>query len=1045
MDKFLVEFIKHRLLIIFLFILIIIAGIVSFLNIPIDAFPDLTNNQVMILTDTKGMPPVQTEELVTIPIESVMNGLPKVEEVRSVSKLGLSVVTVVFKDSVNIYFARQLVNERLQTVKARIPKDFTPEMGPISTGMGEILQYTIEGVGYDLSELKTLNDWDIKYQLRTIPGVNEVNNWGGKTLEYQVVLNSQSMMQYNTTLREVFEALKANNETFSGGIINHHSEQYIVTGVGFVKKLEDIGNITIKYQNGVPVQIKNIAKVEYGSAIRQGAVTKDGEGETVIGIVMMLKGENSAKVIKRTKEKIEQIKQSLPEGVFLKPFYDQTTLVKNTIHTVEKNLLEGGMFVIAVLLFMLGNLRAALIVAITIPIAMMFSITGMNALGVSASIMSLGAIDFGMIVDGAIVMAENIIRNLAPVPNRTKEQTFEIIQNCVKEMAKPIFFGVLIITIVYVPILFLEGMEYKMFSPMVFAVCFALFGSLLVALLLVPVLSSFFLTTRVEEKKNILIEKIRRPYLNFLLKAIKNKEKTLVIAITTFVLSIFSLGFMGSEFIPKLDEGSYVVTLNQLPSISLQEAMKTSTEIETILKTIPEVKTVVSRIGRPDLATDPAGVYITDVFVILKDKKKWRWGMTKEKLILQSEKLLKANITGTSFSFTQPIEMRVNELVSGVKSDVALKIFGKDINLLIQKGEQVKKIIENIPGHADVRLEQLWGANQITILPDREKMARYGVDINDFQNIVSTAIRGQVVSEIIDGKKRFALKVIFPEGTDTNPDLVGELLIENSQGQRIPISQVATVSIGNGIETVNRETGERRIIIESNVRGRDMGSFVKEAQGKINKQVKLPKGYHYEWGGQFKNQQRAMKRLSIIIPISILIIFLLLYANFSSLEYSLLVILNVPFACIGGIIALWLRGMYLSVPAFIGFIALWGVAILDGLVLLSQFNKLIQEGMSRRKAVITGVKRRLRPVLMTASVASLGFLPMALSSGAGAEVQKPLATVVIGGLVTSTLLTLVVLPMLYYKLDEIKAEIAYYPKKILNFLIEKLKILTKKG
>lgn len=1045
MDKFLVEFIKHRLLIIFLFILIIIAGIVSFLNIPIDAFPDLTNNQVMILTDTKGMPPVQTEELVTIPIESVMNGLPKVEEVRSVSKLGLSVVTVVFKDSVNIYFARQLVNERLQTVKARIPKDFTPEMGPISTGMGEILQYTIEGVGYDLSELKTLNDWDIKYQLRTIPGVNEVNNWGGKTLEYQVVLNSQSMMQYNTTLREVFEALKANNETFSGGIINHHSEQYIVTGVGFVKKLEDIGNITIKYQNGVPVQIKNIAKVEYGSAIRQGAVTKDGEGETVIGIVMMLKGENSAKVIKRTKEKIEQIKQSLPEGVFLKPFYDQTTLVKNTIHTVEKNLLEGGMFVIAVLLFMLGNLRAALIVAITIPIAMMFSITGMNALGVSASIMSLGAIDFGMIVDGAIVMAENIIRNLAPVPNRTKEQTFEIIQNCVKEMAKPIFFGVLIITIVYVPILFLEGMEYKMFSPMVFAVCFALFGSLLVALLLVPVLSSFFLTTRVEEKKNILIEKIRRPYLNFLLKAIKNKEKTLVIAITTFVLSIFSLGFMGSEFIPKLDEGSYVVTLNQLPSISLQEAMKTSTEIETILKTIPEVKTVVSRIGRPDLATDPAGVYITDVFVILKDKKKWRWGMTKEKLILQSEKLLKANITGTSFSFTQPIEMRVNELVSGVKSDVALKIFGKDINLLIQKGEQVKKIIENIPGHADVRLEQLWGANQITILPDREKMARYGVDINDFQNIVSTAIRGQVVSEIIDGKKRFALKVIFPEGTDTNPDLVGELLIENSQGQRIPISQVATVSIGNGIETVNRETGERRIIIESNVRGRDMGSFVKEAQGKINKQVKLPKGYHYEWGGQFKNQQRAMKRLSIIIPISILIIFLLLYANFSSLEYSLLVILNVPFACIGGIIALWLRGMYLSVPAFIGFIALWGVAILDGLVLLSQFNKLIQEGMSRRKAVITGVKRRLRPVLMTASVASLGFLPMALSSGAGAEVQKPLATVVIGGLVTSTLLTLVVLPMLYYKLDEIKAEIGYYPKKILNFLIEKLKILTKKG
>lgn len=1036
MENILIKLIKHRLLIIFLFLLIIIAGIVSFLNIPIDAFPDLTNNQVMILTDTKGMPPVQTEELVTIPIESVMNGLPKVEEVRSVSKLGLSVVTVVFKDNINIYFARQLVNERLQTVKARIPADFTPEMGPITTGMGEILQYTIEGMGYDLSELKTLNDWDIKYQLRTIPGVNEVNNWGGKTLEYQVVLNSQNMMQYGVTLREIFEALKANNETFSGGIINHHSEQYIVTGVGFVKKLEDIGNITVKYQNGVPIQIKNIAKVEYGSAIRQGAITKNGEGETVIGIVMMLKGENSAKVIKRTKEKLEQIKQNLPEGVFLKPFYDQTTLVKNTIHTVQKNLLEGGMFVIAVLLFMLGNLRAALIVAITIPIAMMFSITGMNALGISASIMSLGAIDFGMIVDGAIVMAENIIRNLANTPNRSKEQTFGIIQSCVKEMAKPIFFGVLIITIVYVPILFLEGMEYKMFSPMVFAVCFALFGSLLVALLLVPVLASFFLNGKVEEKRNILIEKIKRPYLKFLLSAMKNKEKTLSIAAATFVLAIGSLGLMGSEFVPKLDEGSYVVTLKQLPSISLQEAIKTSTEVENILKTIPEVKTVVSRIGRPDLATDPAGVYITDVFVILKEKKNWRWGMTKNKIIAQSEKLLKANITGTSFSFTQPIEMRVNELVSGVKSDVALKIFGKDIDVLIKKGEQVKEIIENIPGHADVQLEQLWGANQITILPDREKMARYGVDINDFQNIVATAIRGQVVSEIIDGKKRFALKVIFPEGTDTNPDFVGELLIENSQGHRIPISQVATVQIGNGIETVNRESGERRIIIETNVRGRDMGSFVKEAQGKINKQVKLPKGYHYEWGGQFKNQQRAMKRLSIIIPISILIIFLLLYANFSSLEYSLLVILNVPFACVGGIIALWLRGMYLSVPAFIGFIALWGVAILDGLVLLSQFNKLLESGMSRRQAVLTGVKRRLRPVLMTASVASLGFLPMALSNGAGAEVQKPLATVVIGGLATSTLLTLVVLPMLYYKLDEIKAEIASLPQKILAKIIK---------
>ncbi|MBK8189226.1 MAG: efflux RND transporter permease subunit [Vampirovibrionales bacterium] len=1017
MENFLSSLIKQRLLICIVFFLCILGGVISFKNLPIDAFPDLTNNQVQVLTEAPGMAPVEAEQLVTVPIESIMNGLPKVAEVRSISKFGLSVVTVVFEDNVDTYFARQLVNERLQSAKSRLPDNINPELGPITTGMGEIYQYVVEGHGYSATDLKTLHDWEIKYQLRTVPGVNEINTWGGFTQEYQVTVFPEKLMQFGLTMNDVFEALKNNNDNFSGGIIEHHSEQYIVRGLGRINSLEDIGNILIKKQGEAPIPINQVARLEYGKALRQGAVTKDGMGEVVTGIVMMLKGENSREVIERVKEKMAEIKKGLPEGIHLHAFYDQTQLVEQTIKTVETNLIEGGMLVIVVLLVMLGNLRAALIVASVIPISMMFSFMGMKALGLSANIMSLGAIDFGMIVDGSIVMVENTVRKLSH-PDNPKSSTFEVIQDSLKEMARPILFGILIITVVYMPILALEGMEYKMFSPMVFTVCFALLGSLITAMTLVPVLCSFFLKGKVTEKESFVIKAVREPYLKLLDKALNNRQKTVGIAVILFVLTMASLPFMGTEFVPELDEGDLIIEVRNIPSISLNEATVVSTRIEKVVKQVPEVVTVVSKTGRPDLATDPMGVYQTDVYVMLKPKNQWSWGRTKENIVEELSERLNQNIPGTSFNFTQPIAMRVDELVSGVRSDIAVKLFGDDINILMAKASEIEKVVRTVKGVADLQVEKLSGSGQLLITPDRQKMARYGVNIADIRILVETAILGTPVSEVLDGKKRFTLRVKFPEGSSIEPEAIERLLIETANGPRIPLAQVAKVEIGQGLEVVNREFGQRRIIVQSNVRGRDIGSFVKEGQEKIEKAVKLPPGYYIEWGGQFENQQRAMNKLMLVVPLSILIIFFLLMATFSSYKHALLVMLNVPFALIGGVIALWVRGMYLNVPACIGFIALFGVAVLNGLVLVSYINQLRVEGKDLLTAIREGTETRLRPVLMTALVATLGFMPMALSTGSGAEVQKPLATVVIGGLITSTLLTLVVLPVIYSWLSE---------------------------
>ncbi len=1003
---------RFRSLICLFFAVLLVAGIWSLMHLPIDAFPDLANNQVQIMTEAPGLGPIEVEQLVTIPIESTMNGLPSVEQIRSISKYGLSVITVVFPDKLGAYFPRQLVLERLQEAKTRLPEKVEPELGPISTAMGEIYQYALESSKRSPTELKTIQEWDIKYALRTVPGVTEVNSWGGLTDEYLVTIAPAKLQLYELSIKDVMDALKNNNDNFGAGIINHESEQYIIRGLGRANSISDIENIIVKSVNGVPIYIKNLGYVGHGAALRQGAATKDGQGEVVVGLAMMLKGENSLAVIDRVKNKIAELKKLLPQDIYLSSFYDQSKLVEQTIDTVKTNLLEGGLLVILVLLFTVGNIRAALIVACAIPLSMTCSFLGMHALGVTANIMSLGAIDFGMIVDGSIVMVENILRNLSSTRD-TDTSKVDIIEHSVAEVARPILFGVLIIAVVYIPILCLEGIEYKMFAPMVITVCAALFGSLLIALFLVPVFSVFFLKRQSEEKETWIIHAVKQPYLKLLDKALKNKATTVSIAVSLLSLTLLSLCFIGTEFIPKLDEGDLLIEIKEFPSISLPAAIETATQIERIIKEFPEVKTVVSRLGRPDLATDPMGVYGTDCFVMLKPKNLWPAGITKESLTQALRERLNDSITGATFNFSQPIAMRVDELVSGVRSDVAAKIFGEDIDYLQQKAQEVQQLISTVKGVTDLQVERINGSGQIEIIPDRVRMARYGVNVADVRTLLQTAIMGESVTQIIEGRKRFNLRVRFPEGSALEPADIGSLLIQTSGNKLVPLSQVAEVKVGQTLETINREFGQRRVVVQCNVHNRDIGSFVKECQGKINQSLQLQKGYYIKWGGQFENQQRAMNKFALVIPLSILIIFILLAFTFHSLKHALLVLLNVPFGLIGGVLALWLRHMYLSVSASIGFIALFGVAMLNGLVLVSYINKLVEQGMSVDEAVRHGAEVRLRPVLMTALVAALGFLPMALSTGAGAEVQKPLATVVIGGLCTSTLLTLLVLPVVY--------------------------------
>ena len=1001
---------------------LVLLGGYSLITIPIDAFPDLTNNQVSIITEAPGMAASEVEAQVTFPIEGAMLGLPRNQEVRSISKFGLSLVTVVFEDGVNTYFARQLINERLSEAKTRIPGGIEPRLGPVATAFGEVYQYTLEDqrpVATEeereahLLELKTLHDWFIKLQMRTIPGVGEINSWGGLTRQYQIQIDPARLLKYNLSLREIFVRVAENNANFGGGFIEHRSEQYTVRGIGLLGEVRDIENIVIASSEGTPVHLRDVATVSIGAMPRQGAVSMDGSGERVSGMVILLKGENGKAVTERVKERIVQLGQTLPKGVTIRPFYDQSEVIDRTIATVEKNLIEGALLVILVLVVFLRNLRASLIVASVIPISMVSAFIVMKYLGVSANLMSLGAIDFGLIVDGAVVMMENFIRRLSEHGNGADgESTEEVIRSAAQEVGRPILFGVLIIIAVYLPVFTLEGLEGRMFTPMAITVCAALLGSLILALMFVPAVSSLLLKRGVNEHGGRLYQALERLYTRQLELAIRHRVITIGGAIILVVTAIGSLAFIGTEFMPRLDEGSILIETRKLPSISLTESVAISRRIEEIVKGFPEVESVVTKIGRPDLATEAMGIHQGDVYVILKPRELWRTGRDKDGLIAALDEEL-SRLPGVSYNFTQPMAMRLDETISGVKADVAVKLYGEDLEVLEARAGEIARVLEKVPGAADVQAETITGSAQLQIRLNRDLLARYGLNVADLQYLIETAIGGKVATTVIDGQRRFDVLVRFAPELRTDPERIADLPVTAPAGERLRLRDVADVRIERAADLISRENNQRRIIVQSNVRGRDIGSFVAEARRAIAESITLPTGYLITWGGQFENQERATKRLFIVVPLALLLIFGLLYIMFGSVRYSLIIILNVPFAAVGGIAALWLRGLNFNLSGSIGFIALFGVAVLNGVVLISYFNKLRDDGRSISEAVREGARTRLRPVLMTALVAGLGFIPMALSTSPGAEVQRPLATVVVGGLVTSTFLTLFVLPLIY--------------------------------
>jgi len=1004
----------NRAVVLLLTLLMAGIGLYSLTILPIDAVPDVTNVQVQINTNAPGLAPEEVERFLTFPIEQAMTGLPDVTEVRSLSKYGLSQVTVVFADWVDLYFARSLVFERLQDARGQIPEGLgEPEMGPISSGLGEIYQYQVVGEGLTPQQLRTIQDWEVKRQLRTVPGVTEVNSFGGQEMQFEVLVDPDLLRARGLGLRDVFRALAENNRNAGAGFLEHRDEQYLVRGIGMLRGPEDIGNVVIAEVRGTPVYVRDVARVVEGSALRQGAVTRDGKGEVVTGIVMMLIRENSRIVAQRADARVDEINESLPEGVRLKPFYDRTALVNRTIRTVATNLAEGAFLVILVLFAILGNFRAAVVVALAIPLSMLFASTLMVRFGISGNLMSLGAIDFGLVVDGAVVMVENTVRRLSQASGH---DVLSVVRDAALEVGKPIVFGVGIIMVVYLPILTLTGMEGKMFRPMAWTVVFALGGSLLLALTAIPVLASLFLKGprhaapgSEAEHEGAIVRWASRLYRPMLRGSLRHPGLLVGIATALFGLSLAAFPYLGAEFLPQLDEGAVAVQAIRLPSVSLTKSLDMATRIEKALLEFPEVETVVSKTGRPDIATDPMGIEISDIIVMLKPHEEWKIQSKNELVDAMRERL--ERIPGIEFSFSQPIQLRVDELISGVRSGVGLKLFGEDMDVLRATAEKVAARLRQIPGATDVNVEQVTGLPYLQVHIDRQAIARHGLNVQDVQDVLETAIGQKVAGTVFQGDRRFDLVARLEERFRKDPESIGSLTVPTPDGGFLPLSQLAEIRVETGVAQISREQAQRRIVVEMNVTGRDMVGFVEEAKAAVAPLI--PAGYFTDWGGQFENFERARNRLLIVVPVSLLLILLLLYANFGSLTQALLIFCNVPFAITGGVAALFLRGLPFSISAGVGFIALFGVAVLNGLVMLSYINQLRAEGRPLEEAVEEGATARLRPVLMTALVASLGFIPMAMSHGAGAEVQRPLATVVIGGLVTSTLLTLLVLPSVY--------------------------------
>ena len=1008
----------NRFIVLIASLLILGMGLVAATQIPLDAVPDLTNVQVQVLTNSPALGPEEVEQFITFPIENAMSGVPNVDEIRSISRFGLSAVTVTFHDGTDIYWARNQVNERLQRARENIPPGMgTPELGPIATGMSEIYQFEVRskpGFKYSLSELRSMLDWQIAFQLRSVQGVVEVNTFGGELKTYEIQVDPAQLQNYGISFADVFKALDENNGNSGGGYIAHGAEQRLVRGQGLVNSLEDIQNIVLESRDGTPIRIKDIGEARFAPMLRQGAVTRDGDREAVIGMVMMIMGGNSRKVVEEVKEKIHTIQKTLPEGIEIDTFYDRTDLVEKTIHTVAENIGLGVLLVIVMLIVLLGDLRAGLIVAAAIPLSAMSALIAMRYAGVSANLMSLGAVDFGVIVDGAVVMIENCMRQAANhlKSNPGKKVPLHVFESSAQEVGKPILFAGLIVVIVFIPILSLQGMEGKMFRPMAFTFMTALSSALILSVTVMPVLASLFLARWIQQKDTLVVRGLKRLYEPCLRFSMKHPLGMFLTAIAIFAISVLLARQFGREFVPKLDEGDIAIQATRLPSVSLETSVELTKAMERCLLKFPQVITVVSKTGRPEIANDPMGVYQTDVIVRLKPKEQWPEPIPKEDLVVQMRKALAREVPANSFSFTQPIELRVQELVAGVRSDIGLSLYGDDLGVLKAKGDEIVQALLRVEGSADVAAQQIAGLSYCGVSVRRDALARYGINAREVLDAVA-CVGGKVVGQVFEGQRRFPMQVRLAPEWRTDVEKLSQLKVEDASGRQIPISQLADIKINDGPVEISRDSIRRRLLISCNVQGRDLGGFVAEAQRVVDQSVELPPNYMLHWGGQFANLREATARLAIAVPVALLLIFSLLYVTFNSVSLALLIYLNVPIAATGGILALWARGMPFSISAGVGFIALFGIAVMNGVVLIEHIRHLRHQNLSPFDAVVQGALDRLRPVFMTAACGALGFIPMAISSSSGAEVQRPLATVVIGGLITSTVLTLLVLPSIY--------------------------------
>ncbi|WP_428505308.1 efflux RND transporter permease subunit [Roseateles sp.] len=1008
-------------------------GVYSLQRLPIDAVPDITNVQVQINTEAPGYSPLESEQRVSFPIETAMAGLPNLEQTRSLSRYGLSQVTVVFKDGTDIYFARQLVNERIQQARSQLPAGLAPALGPIATGLGEIYMWTVEakpearrpdGQAYTLSDLREIQDWIVKPQLRTVPGVTEINTIGGHAKEYLVAPRPEQLVAHGLSMVELVQALERNNSNVGAGYIERRGEQYLIRAPGQLGSIEDIANTVIQTRQGLPLRVRDVAEVGLGQELRSGAATENGR-EVVLGTVFMLMGENSRVVARAVDLKLKEIARSLPEGVIVQTVYDRTVLIDKAIATVKSNLFEGALLVVAVLFLFLGNLRAALITAAVIPLAMLFTFSGMVANRVSANLMSLGALDFGIIIDGAVVIVENCVRRLAhaqALAGRplSRSERFAEMFAAAREARRPLLYGQLIIMVVYLPIFALSGVEGKMFHPMAFTVVAALAGAMILSLTFVPAAVALFIGDHVAEKENRLMGWARRGYAPALDWALLNKPLVLALAAVSVSLSGLMLSRMGSEFVPSLDEGDIALHALRIPGTSLSQSVAMQAELERVIQTFPEVQRVYAKLGTAEIATDPMPPNVADTFVMLKPRAQWPDPKRPTADLVAALQTAVAQVPGQNYEFTQPIQMRFNELISGVRSDVAVKVFGDEMAVMERSAEAIAAVLQRIPGAADVKVEQTTGLPMLSLQLDRAKLARLGLSVAEVQETAAIAIGGQEAGTLFEGDRRFDILVRLPETLRSDVEALKRLPLRlpstggNASPAYVTLGEVAQFDMAPGPNQLSREQGKRRVVVTANVRGRDIGSFVAEAQARLQAEVKIPPGYWTQWGGTFEQLQSASQRLKIVVPLALSLVFLLLFAMFRDLKDGLLVFTGVPFALSGGIAALWLRDIPLSISAGVGFIALSGVAVLNGLVMIAYIRSLREEqGLGLDAAVREGALTRLRPVLMTALVASLGFVPMALAVGTGAEVQRPLATVVIGGILSSTALTLLVLPVLY--------------------------------